>query len=63
MKLSRSVVQRRIDLMEKEGIVFRTGVNIGKDISAKVCNQSNICFVIKKSFLFLYFGIGIAQQL
>nr|SVE77412.1 EOG090X0OE5 [Daphnia lumholtzi] len=35
MKLSRSVVQRRIDLMEKEGIIFRTGVNIGKDISAK----------------------------
>nr|SVE70856.1 EOG090X0OE5 [Daphnia similis]SVE72746.1 EOG090X0OE5 [Daphnia similis] len=35
MKLSRSVVQRRIDLMEKEGIIFQTGVNIGKDISAK----------------------------
>ena len=36
MKLSRSVVERRIKLMEQEGISFRTGVNVGKDISAKV---------------------------
>ena len=36
MKLSRTVVQRRVDLMEKEGIIFKTGVNVGKDISAKV---------------------------
>lgn len=36
MKLSRSIVQRRIRLLEQEGIHFQTGVNVGKDISAKV---------------------------
>lgn len=32
-KLDKDIVQRRIDLMEKEGIKFETGVEIGKDIS------------------------------
>lgn len=36
MKLSRQVIQRRIDLMEREGIAFKTGINIGKDVSARV---------------------------
>lgn len=36
MKLSKEVVQRRVDLMAAEGITFKTGVNVGKDISAKV---------------------------
>lgn len=36
MKLSRTVVERRIKLLEQEGISFRTSVNVGKDISAKV---------------------------
>lgn len=36
MKLSKAVVQRRIRLMEQEGITFRTGVNVGQDVSAKV---------------------------
>nr|SVE75564.1 EOG090X0OE5 [Daphnia dolichocephala] len=35
MKLSRGVVERRVKLMEKEGIIFRTGVNVGKDVPAK----------------------------
>lgn len=35
MKLSKEVVQRRVDLMAAEGITFKTGVNVGKDISAK----------------------------
>ncbi|XP_046391906.1 glutamate synthase [NADH] isoform X1 [Ischnura elegans] len=35
MKLSKEVVQRRVKLMQEEGIVFKTGVNVGKDISAK----------------------------
>ena len=47
MKLSRSVVERRIKLMEQEGISFRTGVNVGKDISAKVL----------ESFILIYFII------
>ncbi|KAK7070468.1 hypothetical protein SK128_010174 [Halocaridina rubra] len=35
MKLSKEVVQRRVDLMREEGITFKTNVNVGKDISAK----------------------------
>jgi len=35
MKLQKEVVTRRVKLMEDEGISFETGVEIGKDISAK----------------------------
>jgi glutamate synthase (NADPH/NADH) small chain len=35
MKLDKSVVLRRKNLMEKEGVVFHTGVDVGKDISSK----------------------------
>ena len=34
MKLEKHIIQRRKGIMEKEGIVFRTNVNVGKDISA-----------------------------
>lgn len=33
-KLEKWVVERRIELMEKEGIVFETGVEVGVDVSA-----------------------------
>lgn len=36
MKLSKEVVQRRVNVMAKEGIDFKTNINVGKDISAKV---------------------------
>jgi glutamate synthase (NADPH/NADH) len=36
MKLSKEVVQRRVGLLVKEGIEFKTNINVGKDISAKV---------------------------
>lgn len=32
MKLSKDVLQRRVDKLSDEGITFKTGVNIGKDI-------------------------------
>lgn len=35
MKLDKSVIDRRVKLMEEEGVVFKTGVDVGKDISAK----------------------------
>ncbi|XP_073971203.1 uncharacterized protein isoform X2 [Rhodnius prolixus] len=35
MKLSKEVVQRRVKLLEQEGIEFKTNINVGKDISAK----------------------------
>jgi glutamate synthase (NADPH/NADH) small chain len=33
-KLSKKIVQRRVNLMAEEGVCFETGVEIGKDISA-----------------------------
>jgi len=33
-KLSKHVVQRRVDVMVEEGVVFRTGVHVGDDLSA-----------------------------
>lgn len=35
MKLEKSVLDRRIKLMEEEGVVFKTNVNIGVDVTAK----------------------------
>ena len=35
MKLSKKAVQRRVDKMTEEGVTFKTGVNVGKDISPK----------------------------
>lgn len=34
-KLSKSVIDRRLAILEEEGIVFRTNANIGEDISAE----------------------------
>ena len=34
-KLEKRVLNRRLDLLSAEGVVFRTGVNVGEDISAK----------------------------
>lgn len=36
MKLSKEVVQRRVKLLAAEGIEFKTNINVGKDIAAKV---------------------------
>ncbi|QDT59042.1 Glutamate synthase [NADPH] small chain [Stieleria bergensis] len=35
MKLSKEVVQRRVDKLTAEGVTFKTGVNVGKDIDPK----------------------------
>lgn len=35
MKLEKHIVARKIDIMKAEGVTFKTGVNVGKDISAK----------------------------
>lgn len=35
MKLEKSVIDRRVRLMEEEGVRFVTGVNVGKDITAE----------------------------
>ncbi|HXX95137.1 MAG TPA: glutamate synthase subunit beta [Planctomycetota bacterium] len=35
MKLEKSVVQRRVDLLAAEGVVFKTGVEVGKALAAE----------------------------
>ncbi len=35
MKLEKEVIDRRVKLMEEEGVIFRTGVNVGVDVKAK----------------------------
>jgi glutamate synthase (NADPH) small chain len=47
-KLSKSIIDRRIDLMTREGLTVRTGKMIGKDISAKeIVNQFDaVCVAI-----------------
>jgi glutamate synthase (NADPH/NADH) small chain len=35
MKLDKALVQRRVDLLAKEGVTFRTSTEVGKDISAQ----------------------------
>jgi glutamate synthase (NADPH/NADH) small chain len=39
MKLEKSIVQRRVDLMAKAGVLFRTGVEVGRDLSAESLKQ------------------------
>lgn len=40
MKLDKSVIQRKIKIMEDEGIVFRVNVNVGTDITAEELRQT-----------------------
>ncbi|MBQ7505396.1 MAG: glutamate synthase subunit beta [Ruminococcus sp.] len=40
MKLEKTIINRRIDIMKAEGIEFKTGVNVGKDISAKELKEN-----------------------
>ncbi|MDO6684994.1 MULTISPECIES: glutamate synthase subunit beta [unclassified Agarivorans] len=39
MKLQKEIVQRRVDIMREEGIIFKTSVEIGKDISITRLND------------------------
>ena len=34
MKLEKNIIERKIDIMKAEGIEFKTGVNVGKDIKS-----------------------------
>jgi glutamate synthase (NADPH/NADH) small chain len=39
-KLSKAVIDRRLDLMKKEGLIVKTGVNVGTDISGRKMLES-----------------------
>jgi glutamate synthase (NADPH) small chain len=47
-KLSKTVIDRRLDLMAKEGLIIQTGKTIGKDISGKeiMDNFDAVCVAI-----------------
>ncbi|RJP64486.1 MAG: glutamate synthase subunit beta [Ignavibacteriales bacterium] len=45
-KLEKKIIDRRLNQMEKEGIVFETGVNVGIDISARYLNRTFDAVVI-----------------
>ncbi len=40
MKLSKEVVQRRVDLMAEEGVIFKPNSNVGKDIFPKELHEN-----------------------
>ena len=46
MKLEKKVVERRQKLMEAEGVIFHTSVDVGKDISAKEIMKQFDCVVL-----------------
>lgn len=46
MKLDKTVVQRRVDLMAAEGVTFVTSTEVGKDISAAVIRAENDAIVL-----------------
>jgi glutamate synthase (NADPH/NADH) small chain len=47
-KLSKATVDRRLDLMVKEGLTIQTGITVGKDISGKelIDNFDAVCIAI-----------------
>lgn len=46
MKLEKRFVERRVSLMEQEGVIFRTGVNVGVDVSAEVLKEQFDCVLL-----------------
>ena len=46
MKLDKAVLQRRVDLMAAEGIVFRTGVHVGEDIALVTLQAENDAVIV-----------------
>ncbi len=46
MKLDKKYIDRRIDILEKEGIRFKCNVNVGKDISKKDLLKEFDCIVL-----------------
>ncbi len=42
-KLEKNVIDRRMEVMEKDGVVFKTNVEVGKDLSAEAGAQQRRC--------------------
>ena len=48
-KLEKSVVERRLDLLRRQGVKFRTGVSVGRDMSLSI---------LREQFDAVYLAIG-----
>lgn len=46
MKLEKRIVERRINLMQEEGVIFKTGIDVGKDIKASKLTKEYDCVVL-----------------
>jgi glutamate synthase (NADPH/NADH) len=46
MKLDKAILQRRVDLMAAEGIVFKTGVHVGGDIKLSQLKEDNDAVIV-----------------
>ncbi|KAF8246691.1 glutamate synthase Glt1 [Wilcoxina mikolae CBS 423.85] len=46
MKLDKAVLQRRIDLMAAEGIVFKTNTHIGEDVQLSTLREENDAVIV-----------------
>ena len=53
-KLSKRVIDRRIAIMEEQGVEFKCGVNVGKDIKKLASDYDAVCLAI---------GSGVARDL
>ena len=50
MKLEKKVIQRRLDILTEEGIVFKTNVNVGKDITKKELEKEYDAIIFATGF-------------
>lgn len=46
MKLEKNIIKRRVDILKEEGIIFKTCVNVGIDISVEELNKEYDAIVI-----------------
>lgn len=46
MKLPKDVIDRRISLMQEEGVVFQTGCEVGSDVTAEELNSTFDCIIL-----------------
>ncbi len=45
-KMHKDIVKRRIDIMEAEGVIFKTGVHVGKTVTAKEIKDKHAAIIL-----------------
>ncbi|MDR1765100.1 MAG: glutamate synthase subunit beta [Lachnospiraceae bacterium] len=46
MKLEKHIIDRKIGVMEEEGVIFQTGVDVGQDVKAKKLMKEYDCVIL-----------------